>query len=402
MQVAYPVPTPSNDRGRRRGTRTGSVRVAGDPRLVTEVLSTRRLNRALLARQALLSRTDDSATAMVERLAGVQAQEAAPPFVGLWSRIEGFGREDLLGALHGARVVRATAMRGTIHLLSAADYAHHRMTLQPVLRTALRMPDMRAVAEDADLDAVLALAHRLLSEEPRPIAALPGPLHDAFPQLDGHAAAQVARMLLPLVQVPTPGHPDGYAPNASFAPAERLLDVPLTPDGPRHELVRRYLAAFGPATAADATKWCGLTGMREVLAELDDVVRFEDEAGRTLYDLRDAPRPDEDVAAPVRFLPRFDNALLSHVHHERILDPVHRPHVFTVTGIIFGTVLVDGFAVATWSSSVDPGGARLRVVPFRRPSQRTAGSIRAEGRRLLRFLVPGRGPREVEIAPAAS
>jgi hypothetical protein len=374
--------------------------VAGDPPGVTEVLTTRRLNRALLARQALLARTDDTATAMVERLAGVQAQEAAPPFVGLWSRIEGFRRDDLLAALHGARVVRATAMRGTIHLLGAADYARHRMTLQPVLRTALRMPDMRAVAEDADLDAVLALARGLLTEEPRPIAALQAPLHDAFPQLDGHAAAQVARMLLPLVQVPTPGHPDGYAPNAAFAPAEHLVDEPLTPDGPRDELVRRYLAAFGPATAADATKWCGLTGMRETLAGLEDVVRFADEAGRTLYDLRDAPRPAEDVAAPVRFLPRFDNALLSHVHHERILDPVHRPHVFTVNGIIFGTVLVDGFVVATWSATAGADGARIRAVPFRRPSQRTAASIRAEGRRLLRFLAPDRGPREVEIAPA--
>ncbi|MDO9408397.1 winged helix DNA-binding domain-containing protein [Patulibacter sp.] len=366
-----------------------------------EVLSVRRLNRALLARQALLDRVGDTASAMVERLAGVQAQEAAPPFVGLWSRIDGFRREDLLAALRDGEVVRATAMRGTIHLLSAADYARHRMTLQPVLRTALRMPEMRAVAEDADLDAVLALGHRLLTDEPRTIAALEAPLHDAFPQLDGHAAAQVARMLLPLVQVPTPGHPDGFAPGSTrFAPAEQRLTEPLAPEGPAHELVRRYLAAFGPATAADATKWSGLTGMREVLGQLDGVVVLQDEAGRTLYDLRDAPRPAEDVAAPVRFLPRFDNALLSHVHHERILDPAHRPHVFTVNGIIFGTVLVDGFAVATWTSSSGPDGARIRVVPFRRPSQRAAASIRAEGRRLLRFLAPGRGAREVEIAPA--
>ncbi len=366
-----------------------------------EVLSTRRLNRALLARQALLERTDDDPVAMTARLVGLQAQEPAPPFVGLWSRIAGFEREALLSALRDARVVRATAMRGTIHLLTAEDYARHRLTLGSVLRTALRMPHLKAVAEETDVEAVTTLAHRLLTEEPRPIGALHGPLHDAFPQVDGAALAQAARMLLPLVQVPTPGHPEGFAGNAAFAPAERIVRAPLTPEGPPHELVRRYLSAFGPATAADATKWSGLTHLRLVLAELDGLVTFEDQRGRTLYDLEDAPRPPEDVRAPTRFLPRFDNALLSHADHERVLAPEHRPHVFTVNGIVHGTVLHDGFVVGTWRPEVAGDGTTVRVVPFRRPSRRAAASIRAEGRRLARFLAPGARRRDVEIAAAA-
>jgi hypothetical protein len=366
-----------------------------------EVLSTRRLNRALLARQALLERTDDDPTAMVARLIGVQAQEPAPPFVGLWSRIAGFRRDDLLAALGDGRVVRATAMRGTIHLLTAEDYARHRLTLGPVLRTALRLPHLKAVAEETDVDAVLTLAHRLLAEEPRPIGALHEPLHDAFPAVDGPALAQAARMLLPLVQLPTPGHPDGYAGNAAFAPAARLVRPSLTPEGPPHELVRRYLAAFGPATAADATKWSGLTHLRPVLAELDGLMTFEDEQGRTLHDLEDAPRPPEDVRAPVRFLPRFDNALLSHVDHRRILAPEHRPQVFTANGIIHGTVLHDGFVVATWRPEATAEGTTIRVVPFARLSQRAGAAVRAEGRRLARFLAPDGGHRDVEFAGPA-
>lgn len=367
---------------------------------MTEVLSRRRLNRALLSRQALLAREDVDVVAMTERLVGLQAQEPAPPFVGLWSRVEDFRRDDLLGALHDGRIVRATAMRGTIHLTTAADYAAHRMALQPVLRTALRMPELRPVAEEVDLDALLQLAHRLLADEPRSIAALRGPLHDVFPQVDGGPLAHAARMLLPLVMVPQEGHPDGFPGNAVFAPASHLVPGPLVPEGSPHALVRRYLGAFGPATAADVTKWSGLQGTRELLDDLPGLVTFEDERGRSLFDLPDAPRPAEATPAPVRFLPRFDNALLSHADHSRILDHAFRDRVFTVNGHIHGTVLHDGFAVATWAPVQGGDAARIVVSPFARPSQRAAASIRAEGRRLLRFLAPAASTREVEVLAA--
>jgi hypothetical protein len=369
---------------------------------MTEVLTTRRLNRALLARQALLERQACSVPAMVERLVGLQAQEPAPPFVGLWSRVAGFEREELLTALRDRTVERLTAMRGTIHLLTPADVVEHRMALQPVLRSALRLPGAREVTEEADLDAVLALAHRLLREEARPIAALRGPLHDAFPQLPGEPLAFVARMLLPLVMLPQESNPVGFAGNAPFVPAESVVG-PLRPEGPAHALVRRYLAAFGPSTAADVTKWSGLTGTRALLEELPGVARFADEAGRTLYDLAEAPRPPEDVPAPVRFLPRFDNALLAHADHSRILDPAHRARVFTANGHIHGTVLRNGFAVATWHPDpvTDDGPALLRVRPFARLPQRAGASIRAEGRRLLRLLAPAAREREVVVEATA-
>lgn len=362
-----------------------------------ELLDRRRLNRALLTRQSLLERERCDAATMTARLVGLQAQQPGPPFVGLWSRVEGFRREDLLEPLLDGRLVRATAMRGTIHLLTAADLLALRMALQPVLRTALRLPHLRPVAEEADLDAVLSSAHRLLDEQPRPIAALEAPLHDAFPQLDGHALAQVARMLLPLVLLPVPGHPEGFPGNAAFAPAEHLVPGRFVPEGPPHLLIRRYLGAFGPATAADVTKWSGLTGVRAALDELDGLATFEDEHGRTLFDLPGAPRPAGDVAAPVRFLPRYDNVLLAHADHARVLHPDHRARVFSVNGIVHGTVLHDGFAVATWDQEIRGDRAALLVRPFGRLSQRASRSIGAEGRRLLRFLAPGAAERAVEL-----
>lgn len=363
-----------------------------------EVLTLRRLNRALLARQALLHREPVSAEQMTARLVGLQAQEPAPPFVGLWCRIEGFRSAELLDALHAGRIVRATAMRGTIHLLTADDYAAHRMALQPLLRTVFRLPEHREVEERLDAERLMATAHRLLAAEPRPIAALRAPLAAAFPGMDGAVLAHLARLLVPLVQVPTPGHPAGFAGNAAFAPAERVVRAPLVPEGPPHELVRRYLGAFGPATAADVTKWSGLTGARALLDELEGLATFEDEQGRTLFDLPDAPRPPEDTRAPVRFLPRFDNAILSHADPSRIFDPAHRPRIGTKNGIIASTVLVDGLVAGTWEPDVRAARAVVRVTSFRPLSERHAAAVAAEGRRLLRFLAPDARDRVVEVA----
>lgn len=363
-----------------------------------EVLTTRRLNRALLARQALLARETSTAERMTARLVGLQAQEPAPPFVGLWCRVEGFRPADLLDALHAGRIVRGTALRGTIHLLTADDYAAHRMALQPVLRTVFRLPHHREIEEQVDVAALAALAHRLLDEHPRPIAALRDPLARAFPGLDGASLAHVARLVLPLVQLPTPGHPAGFAGNAAFAPAAHLVRAPLTPEGPPHALIRRYLAAFGPATAADVTRWSGLTGVRAVLDELGGLRTFADDRGRTLFDLPDAPRPAEDVRAPVRFLPRFDNAVLSHADPARILAPEHRSRVVTKNGIVAGTVLVDGFVAGTWEPRLGAERAVVRVTAFGVFPQRRAAAVRAEGRRLLRFLAPATRDRAVELA----
>lgn len=362
-----------------------------------EVLTVRRLNRALLARQALLHREAVSAEEMTAHLVGLQAQEPAPPFVGLWCRVEGFRSRDLLEALHAGRIVRATAMRGTIHLLTAEHYAAHRMALQPLLRTVFRLPEHREVEEGLDAERLMVTAHRLLADEPRPIAALRAPLAEAFPGLDGAALAHIARLLLPLVQVPTPGHPAGFAGNAAFAPAEQVVRTPLAPEGPPHGLVRRYLGAFGPATAADVTRWSGLTGVRGVLDELDGLETFADERGRTLFDLSEAPRPPEDVRAPVRYLPRFDNAILSHADPSRIFDPAHRPRIGTKNGIIASTVLVDGFVAGTWKPELTADRAVVRVAAFRALPKRHAASVVAEGRRLLRFLAPDARERTVEI-----
>src|SRR6187549_1255499 len=127
--------------------------------------TTRQLNRALLARQMLLSREGGTALAAVERLAGMQAQLAKPPFVGLWTRLEGFRRGDLLGLLARREVVRVTAMRGTLHLMSAADYLGLRGTLQPMLTRGLQSI-LRERAQKLDIAALEEEARSFFSAAP--------------------------------------------------------------------------------------------------------------------------------------------------------------------------------------------------------------------------------------------
>ncbi len=144
-----------------------------------ELLTRRRLNRATLARQMLLQRERGSAVAVVERLCGMQAQEPRPPFPGLWTRLHGFRRQDLHRALHDRMIVRGTLMRGTLHLMSAADYVAHRMTLQPMLTRSLAL--LGARAEGLQAEEVLPVARTLLGERPRTFGELRAALVEAFP-----------------------------------------------------------------------------------------------------------------------------------------------------------------------------------------------------------------------------
>ncbi|MGE4425347.1 MAG: winged helix DNA-binding domain-containing protein [Solirubrobacteraceae bacterium] len=355
--------------------------------MTAETLTDRRLGRALLARQWLLERSPATTVAAIEQVAGLQAQVAAPPFVGLWSRVAGFRRQDLLDAIHDRRVIRATMMRGTIHHVSRRDYVEYRTTLQPVLDRVLQNPGPRRVAHARD--ALVPLARRLLHDEPRTIAALRDPLHDAHPDLPADDLAMVARMLIPLAMVPDPDASDGYPGNARFALAEDLLDgEPLSPVPDPAGLLRRYLAAFGPATAADAAKWSGLQGVRAVLDAMDDLDRYRDERGRDLFDVSGALLPDEDVPAPVRFLPRFDNLILSHADPARVIADEHKKGLVTRNGIVEATFLWDGVVAGVWDVGRRRGRAALRITPLRRLPQRAQATVRAEGRRLLGFVAP--------------
>lgn len=354
--------------------------------MIGETLTLRQLNRATLARQLLLERTDIPVVGAVERLGGLQAQEARPPFVGLWNRVAGFRVEDLHSLLHKRTLVRATFLRGTLHLVSARDYIAFRTVIQPVLDDALRVLGPRA--KGLDVERLLPVAAELFRARPRDFTQLRGLLVREFPEVDERALGYAVRTKLPLVMVPTADR-WAFPSVADFTLARDWLGEPLSDDDSPDELVRRHLTAFGPATAADVQTWSGLKNLKPVLARLrPELVTLRDEQGRELFDLPDAPRPAADVPAPPRFLPEFDNLVLSHADRTRVVSDEDRGHVVTKNLRVRPTVLYDGFVSGTWDLARKKTSVTLRVTPFRRLPADAVAELTEEGERLLAFLEP--------------
>ncbi|MER6362330.1 winged helix DNA-binding domain-containing protein [Kitasatospora sp. NPDC001527] len=350
------------------------------------VLGPRALGRALLARQHLLERTADGPAAVIGHLGGLQAQAAPqPPYLGLLARIDGFTPEALTGLIESRRAVRIALQRGTIHLVTAEDCLSLRPLLQPLLERQLRTTYGKRLA-GLDLDALAVEARALVEEEPRTFQRLGAELAVTRPDRDPAALAQAARCLLPLVQVPPRGLWGRGGP-AAHTTAEAWLGRPLAPAPPLDALALRYLAAFGPAAAADLQKWCGLGGWAAVLGRLaPGLVAFRDEQGRQLYDLPDAPRPDPDTPAPVRLVAPFDNLLLSHADRTRVLPEAYRPRVMTQNGIVLGSLLVDGLVAGSWQLAGEGTGAwSVTVRPFAPLARADRDAARAEAERVLAF-----------------
>ena len=362
-----------------------------------EVLGRRALNRALLARQGLLRRWTISPAEAVERLVGMQSQAPDPPYVGLWTRLEGFRPEELARLVEERAVVRIALMRSTIHLVTARDCLALRPLLQPVIDRAFRGGFGRRL-EGVD-DAALATAARALVEErPRTFAEIGAALGERWPDRDPAALSAAARTLLPLVQVPPRGLWGRSGP-AAHTTAEAWLGRPLDPDYPVDDVVLRYLAAFGPASVADAQTWSGLTRLKEPMERLrPGLLCFRDEQGRELFDLPDAPRPDPETPAPVRYMAEWDNVLLSHADRTRAISEEDRRRIFTPNGIFPGTVLVDGFVAGTWKIERSRGAATLRVEPFAPLAPDDEAALTAEGERLLDFAAAEVPTREVRVA----
>ncbi|HEV3165637.1 MAG TPA: winged helix DNA-binding domain-containing protein [Isosphaeraceae bacterium] len=353
----------------------------------TEALSPRALNRALLARQMLLAREEISAVEAVERLVGLQAQQAQPPFIGLWTRIDGFEREDLLRPLRSREIVRSTLMRATLHLVSADDYVSLRGALQPALSAGMRAV-LRDRAKALDVPAIVAAARLMFTERARTFTELRAALMDVYPDADERALGYAARMHLPLVLVPDNSE-WGYPADADFADAESWLGRSPSVEERPETLCLRYLAAFGPATATDVQAWSAATGVREVLDKLRPKLRvFRDDRKRELFDLPKAPRPAEETPAPVRFLPGFDNVILSHSDRTRIIADEHRPLVTTRNLQVLPTFLVDGFVAGTWKYSRVKTSALLTVSPFAPLPVATERELAEEGQELARFIDP--------------
>jgi hypothetical protein len=364
-----------------------------------EVLSKRALNRALLARQLLLQRSTLPAIDAIEHLGGLQSQAPNPPYIGLWTRLEDFRHDDLFSLIVDRQAVRIALMRSTIHLISARDCLALRPLIQPVVERGYKTNYGRFVA-GLDLAEIAAAGRALVEEKPRTFSELGAQLQERWPDRDANALAQTVRTYVPLVQVPPRGL-WGKSGAATHTSAEHWLGRPLETEPDPAHMVKRYLVAFGPATVSDIQTWSGLTGLRAVLDRMRPELRtFRDERGRELFDLPDASRPDPDLPVPIRFLPEYDNALLSHADRTRIIADEHRSRVFTVNGIIKGTVLIDGFVAATWQIVRARDAATLVIDPFIElsPSDRTA--IAEEGERLLDFAAEESVKRDVQLRDA--
>ena len=354
-----------------------------------ETLSLRALNRALLHRQALLQPSSDTPLAMIERLGGLQAQAPNPPYLGLWTRLSGFRPEQLTELMQTRQVVRATMMRGTLHLVSARDYLAWRATLQPMLRRLFLQSDQGKAVQDMDLDALGAAGLALLARKCLNATELGAALRPQWPQRDAAAMARWVRGVEPLVHVPPAGVWDSHR-AAGFAPAADWLGQALGADDAAEAMVLRYLAAFGPATVQDIAAWSGLQGVRAIVERLRPRLRsYRGPEGAALFDPIEAPPPDPDAPAPPRLLADFDNLLLAHADRSRIFDERRKWAIFTRNGIVRATVLIDGFVAGSWSMERAKDRATIAILPFAALSKSHRAALDEQARQCLATFAPG-------------
>ncbi|MEU1476950.1 winged helix DNA-binding domain-containing protein [Streptomyces sp. NPDC005760] len=346
------------------------------------VLGTRALNRATLDRQLLLRRSGLSVKAAVGHLLGLQAQNVKPPYWALAARLDGFTPEALSQLMAEREVVRIVTMRSTIHTHTAEDC----LTLRPLVQPARdrELTNFRKGLEGVDLDRLVVLARDLVEAEPRTMKQLREALLAQWPDADPQALAIAARCRLPLVQV-TPRGLWGRSGQVALTTAEHWLGRPTQPTPTPDATVLRYLAAFGPASGKDMQTWAGLTRLRDAFERLRPrLLTFRDENGVELFDLPDAPRPAEDTPAPPRFLPEFDNLLLSHADRTRVVPKEYWGRSWQGNQA-YCTLLVDGFLAGVWKLTEDA----LVVEPFGRLTKAQQEDVTAEGERMLATLHPG-------------
>jgi hypothetical protein len=337
------------------------------------VLNVRELNRAVLARQLLLERKRLTPAALIERLVGLQAQWPSSPYIGVWTRTTSFRRESLERLLAHGDVVKATVMRQTLHLVTPRDYA--------LIRAAMSETNFPWESE---------LAGRLAPSVRKLAAAGPVASADAIAYIErnhrlngisARRAWRAARIRAHLVH-----HHETALWRARPEGRFVAIDEPEThvPLEARAELIRRYLAAFGPSSLRDVGQWSMMhvPELKASLALLGPLRLLRDEKGRELFDLPRAPLPDPDTPAPVRFLPKWDNVLLAWADRTRVLPEPYRRRVIGMNGDVAQTFLVDGFVAGTWS--VERG--RVLTQPFARLSRPVQRELKDEAGRLEAFL----------------
>ncbi|NGP04490.1 winged helix DNA-binding domain-containing protein [Rhodococcus sp. 14C212] len=365
--------------------------------MTPRTLTARALGRATLARQHLLRRGDLPAIALVEHLLGLQAQAPTPPYFALWARLRRFRPTALADLLESRDVVRIVLMRGTVFAVSATDAVALRDWIQPLLDRDLTTNTQYAAGlAGLDLRELAAAGRDLLRDGPRSLQELRPLLAERFPGRDPAALAYGLRNLLPLVQVPPRGL-WGRSGQPRLTPLDEWVGRgPARPDP--DIVLRRYLAAFGPASVRDAQTWSGLTRLGEVFERLRPSLEvFRDENGVEVFDLPDAPRPDPATPAPVRILAPYDNVLLSHADRTRIVPDEYRRRIMTQNGIVRSTLLVDGTVAGAANLTVTKTSAVLEVTPWQRLTATRRAAAEKEGLRLTRFAAATAGVHEVRF-----
>jgi Winged helix DNA-binding domain len=354
------------------------VRVRGrDPlrgRLTDRVLTQRELNRALLARQHLLERATTTIPKALERVGGIQAQYAPSMYVGLWSRLEGLQREALTRALERKTAIQATLMRATIHLVSRRDY----WPLLSAIEQGQREWWLRVTQSDERvIRANAKRARAFLADGPRRWKELEA-------HLGGREQARGVGTWLPLVRVPPSGTWEQRRADLVAASEDWIGRDEVDPDAAVDLIVRRYLAAFGPARKAEIADWAGMN-VRALAPAFErlELRRFRDEQGKELLDLPRAPLPDPETPAPPSFLGTWDATLLVHARRAQILPEEHRPRIFsTKTPHSFNTFLVDGAVAGTWKHE----DGRIRLEPFGKLDASVKRELEDEAERLGAFV----------------
>ncbi len=359
------------------------------------------LNRATLARQLLLQRVDLGPIEAIEHLVGLQAQNPLDPYVGLWSRLARFDPVAMGDLVESRALVRMPVMRGTIHLLTATDALTLRPLMQPVLDAEIaRHSQYAPLLQGLDLAPVLEVVRDMLADEPMSGPRLRTAIGERFPELPAAAVAYAARCELPLVQVPPRGV-WGKTSQVAQAPLDAWVGRGLDTAPSMETTLLRYLAAFGPATAADVASWCRLTGLRAVIDRVrSQLFTYRDARGRELVDLADAPRPDPETPAPVRFLPEYDNVLLSHADRTRFFDDDERRFAAANAGFK-GWVLVDGHVRGVWHLERDKGAPVAIAVEHMRLAARDRDAVANESEALARLWHPDGDALAVRLVAAA-
>ncbi len=345
--------------------------------MAPRTLDERTLNRALLARQLLLERADIPLTRAIERLGGLQTQYAPAAYIALWSRLEGFERADLTRALEHRRVIQATLMRATIHMVSRRDY----WPIIEAVRDARLAWWLRSTgrhAEEADLRRIDRRARRYLAAGPRRRAEIVERLG-----LDASSWNGVG-LMSDLVRVPPSGTWEHRRADRYAVAEDWLGPSDATPDQGVALLIKRYLGGFGPASRKDIASFTGLP--MSLLGPAVDRLglrRFRDVEGGELLDVPRGPIPDPDTPAPVRFLPVWDATLLVHARRTQIVPEIYRPRIFnTKTPHSVNTFLVDGRVAGAWR--FEAGG--VRVEPFERLPRTIRRELDDEAERLGAFM----------------